>query len=76
MGSVGIVVAPLLLDQDAGFIQGREHRFVRQFVPEPGVEALDDGVLLRRSRRDVVPFDPLFLRPAQDGHAGELGAVV
>ncbi len=76
MRSSGVVVAPPLLEQDACFIKGREHRFVQQFVPEPGVEALDAGVLLRLSRRDVVPFDLLFLRPAQDRHAGELGAIV
>ena len=39
-------------------------------------EALDEGVLLRLAGRDVVPVDLPLLRPAQDRHAGELGAVV
>src|SRR3546814_13221432 len=46
------------------------------FVPQPTVEALDEAVLLRFARRDVMPFDPLLLAPAQDRHAGQLGAVV
>ena len=27
-------------EQDSRLVQGREHRFVQQLVPEPGVEAL------------------------------------
>jgi methylase of polypeptide subunit release factors len=62
--------------QLARFIQRREHCLIRQLIPEPGVEALDERVLLRLSRRDLVPLDLVFLRPAQDRHAGELGPII
>src|SRR6185437_10491152 len=53
-----------------------EECLIEQFVAQTAVEALDEGVLGRFARRDVVPFDPRFLRPAEDRHAGELRAVV
>src|SRR3546814_2071702 len=61
---------------DPGLSQRGKQRLVEQFVPQPTVEALDEAVLLRFARRDVMPFDPLLLAPAQDRHAGQLGAVV
>jgi len=54
---LGVVIAPPLLEQDAGFVQRREHRFIQQLVAKPGVEALDEGVLPGHSRRDGIPFD-------------------
>src|SRR5690242_8630909 len=53
-----------------------EEGLVQQLVPEPAVEALDQGVLLRLARGDVVPLDASVLTPPQDRHAGQLGAVV
>ena len=49
---------------------------VEALVPQTAVEALHDPVLLRLARRDVVPFDPAFLLPAQDGVARQFGAIV
>jgi hypothetical protein len=40
---------------------------VEQFVASPAVEALDEVVLLRFSRRDVVPADAGLVRPGEDG---------
>jgi hypothetical protein len=53
-----------------------EQRLVQQLVAQTAVEALDERVLLRFARCDVVPFDTAVLRPAQDRRAGQLGAVV
>src|SRR4029078_12796722 len=40
------------------------------------IEGLDVAVLHRPTWRDVMPFDSLILRPAQDRIRGELGAVI
>src|SRR5690606_9836509 len=45
-------------------------------VAEAAVEALDEAVLHWLAGSDVVPVDLVILGPAQDHHAGELGAVV
>ena len=56
--------------------QRSEQRLVEQLVTQPSDEALDEGVLQRFARCDVMPLDPALLRPAQHCHAGELGAVI
>jgi len=43
--ALGIVVASPLLDDDLGLLQGIEDYAVKQFVSEPGIEALDKAVL-------------------------------
>lgn len=60
--------------------QGRSHmskrweeRLVEQFVPQPAVEALDEGILDRLARGNVVPVDPHPVSEAQDGIGRELG---
>lgn len=45
------------------------------FIPEPGVERLNEGVLLRLFRRDVVPLDAASVRPVEHGPRGELGPI-
>lgn len=72
---VVVVVAPgfQLL---AGVGEAGEDRLVQELVPEPGIEALDEPVLIGLARRDVVPLDVAFLAPAQDRHAGQLSAVI
>lgn len=54
----------------------RSEQVVQQFVVESAVEALDESVLLRLARLDVMPIDTRHLAPRQDRHAGELRAVV
>ena len=49
--TVGIVVVPPGGQKRAGLGKRREERFVQAFVPEPPVEALDEGVLRRFARR-------------------------
>ncbi len=53
-----------------------EERLIQNLVPQPAVEALDEGVQRRLARRVVVPLDDLLLRRRQDRHAGELGPVL
>ena len=43
----------------AGMGKRREQRFVQAFVPQPAVEALDEGVLLGFAGRNVVPPMPV-----------------
>jgi hypothetical protein len=44
--------------------------------PAAAIEAFDEGVLDRLTRRDVVPFHLGPIRPLQDRVAGELTAIV
>src|ERR1043165_433213 len=53
-----------------------EECLVQQLVPEAAVETLRKCVLGWLAWRDVVPVDTRLLRPAQDRHAGQFGAVV
>ena len=57
----------------AGVGQGIEYLLVQQFVAQAAVERLDEGVLLRLARVDVMPGHPVLVGPLQDGAAGELG---
>lgn len=72
---VGVVVLPGT-DLLPGLAEGREQCLVQQLVPEAPVEALDEAVLHRLARRDVVPFDAGALAPRQDRHRGQLRVVV
>jgi hypothetical protein len=55
MRSLLVVIAPPNLQHGAGVRQRAEQGFVQQLVAQPAVEALDEAVLLRLSRCDVVP---------------------
>src|SRR5262245_40853691 len=57
-------------------IEVREQVLVEALVAQPSVEALHKAVLHRFTRRDVVPFDVVFLLPGQDSVRCELAAVV
>ena len=61
-----IIVVPPGGEHRPGLSQAGEDRLVQALIPESRVEALDKPVLLRLARRDVVPLDLAFLRPAQD----------
>ena len=75
MRAVVIVVVAPCGNQMAGMAQGREQVLVEAFVPEPSVEALDEAVLHRFTRRDVVPFHLAILLPFEHGIRREFGAV-
>ena len=76
MGPEVVVVVPPGFQLPAGMGEAGEDRLVQELVPEPGIEALDESVLIGLARRDVVPLDAPLLRPAQDHHAGQFGPVV
>jgi len=71
-----IVIVPPRAQDGASLSKRGEQRLVEQFVAQAGIEALDEGILLRLAGRDVMPLDPRLLRPAQDRQAGEFGAIV
>lgn len=76
MGPDGVVVGSPVVDDRPSMADVAEQMLVEAFVPEPPVETLDEPVLLRLSRCDIVPqHRPLFL-PGQDRVRGHLGAVV
>jgi hypothetical protein len=65
--SPDIVVDPPSFDDPAGFSETCEQMFVKAFVAQSAIEGLDEAVLRRPTRRDVVPFDAMFLLPAEYG---------
>ena len=76
MGSDGVVVDPPSFNDAPRLRKRDEDVLVQAFVAQPAVEALDEDVLHRLARRDVVPLDPGILGEAQDGPADQLCAVV
>ena len=54
MWSVGIVIDPLIFDGPPGVGGAGEPVFVQAFITEPGVEALNVGVLNGPARFDAV----------------------
>ena len=53
-----VVVAPCR-DQRPGVAQVGKQVFIETLVPQAAIEAFDEAVLHRFSRRNVVPFDLL-----------------
>jgi len=72
----GVVVGHPGADELAGLIEIDEQALIEELVAHPTAEGLDIAVLHRSARRDVMPFHPMILCPAQDRIRGELGAVV
>jgi len=58
-----VVVGSPYFDDPPRRGQAAEQVLVQTLVAEPAVEALDEPVLLRLARRDVVPSDATFLLP-------------
>ena len=65
--SVGVVVDPPFFDDLARLLEVGEQMFVEALVAQSAVEALDEAILHRFARRDVVPFDTALVLPGQDG---------
>ena len=65
--SVGVVVDPPFFDDLARLVEVGEQVFVEALVAQAAVEALDEAILHRFARRDVVPFDAALVLPGQDG---------
>ena len=68
---VVVVVAPEREFAPSG-IDAVQHVLVQHLIAQAAVERLDEGVLLRLARIDVVPFGIAVVRPFQDSAAGEL----
>lgn len=67
MQSVGVVVDPPFFDDLARLFEVGEQVLVEALVAQAAVEALDEAILHRFARRNVVPFDTTLLLPRQDG---------
>ena len=66
-----VVIAPLGLEHDAGVRERVEQGLVQELVQKAAVEALVEAVLLRLSRRDVVPGIAGLIGPTRDGVRGQ-----
>ena len=62
-----IVVRAPVFDEEFGFGQGAKPMLVEAVVAEGAVEALDEGVLHRFARLDMMESDPGALRPEVEG---------
>ena len=71
MWSCIVVVGSPRPKRDTGLGQRAEQHLVEQFIPQPTVEAPDEGILHRLARRDVVPGDAALIGPCRNGVAGD-----
>ena len=76
MRPVVIVVVTPALDDLAGMAVAAEAVLVQAFVAQPAIEALNEAVLHRLARGDVMPLDAAVLLPPKDRIRGPLGAVI
>ena len=76
VGSVGVVVEPPVLDDDACFEEAVEAPRVEQFVAETSVERLDPGVLPWRAGIDEQRPSGVGAISVVDGVRDELGPVI
>jgi hypothetical protein len=71
-----IVVRAPVFDEESGFGEGAKPMLVEAVIAEGSIEALDEGVLHRFARLDMMESDPGTLSPEVKGFAGELGTIV
>ena len=71
-----VVVSTPILAFSPGVVEAHEPVSIQTLGAELAIEALDEAILHRFARRDVVPFDVVLLLPSHDGVRGELGAVI
>lgn len=76
MWTVQVVVVAVGVDQFARVMEVDELMFVEAFVAQLAVEAFDIAVLRRLAWRDEAVMDGVFMRPALQRQARELGSVV
>lgn len=74
--SFSVIVLAQCGQRDAGIVQRREQCFIQQLVAQPAVEAVDERVLGRLARRDVVPVDLAVIGEGQDRVRSELSPVI
>ena len=70
MRSLSVVLIAPGLDDPTRLVERPE------FIAEPTIEALDEGVLHRLPRRDVVKTNLAIASPAEHREAGQRGPVV
>jgi hypothetical protein len=66
----GIVVRPPCLDDPSCCSQRWEQVLVQALVAQATIKALNEAVLLRLPRRDVMLLDPYVLAPRKHGVIG------
>ncbi len=71
-----VVVFSPAFDDDLGFSQRVEDLPVQQFVPEPGIEALDVAILPGAARLDEGGLGTNSLNPGPDILSNELRSIV
>lgn len=76
MRTLLIIVSSPLLDDDLGFPERAEDLTVEQFIPQPGVEALDISILPGASWRDVGRACANSRDPLLNSFSDELRTVV
>src|SRR3954468_5679605 len=76
MRSDSVVVTAPALDDDLGLAKGVEDLAIEQFVPEPGIEALEITILPRAAGSDIGGLGSDRRDPLLDGLGDELRAVV
>jgi hypothetical protein len=76
MRAYGVEVPPPALNDDLRLGESVEDLAVEQFVPQPGIERLDEAVLPGAAGRDVGGLRANRADPTLYGLGDELGAVV
>ena len=76
MRPLGIVVVSPAGEDRAGLTDRKEQRLVEQLVAHATIKTLDEPVLRRLARRDVMPLDADIAGPGEHRVRGELGAVI
>ena len=71
-----VIVETPGFDDPARLLQAAEQMLVQAFIAKTADKALCKAILHRLAGRDVMPADPAFLLPLQDGVRGQLRAVV
>lgn len=76
MRSLGILVVSLAGDDRADLTDREDKRSVERLFAHATIKILDEPVLCRLARRDVMPRDADVAGPRQHRVRGELGAVI
>jgi hypothetical protein len=69
-----VVVDPPFFDDSSRLVEIGEQVLVEALVAQTAIEALDEAILHRFARSDVVPLDAAILRPGD--RAGERSAAL
>ncbi len=76
MWMFGVVFLAPAFNQNSGLRYAGKQFLIEYLVPQSGVEALDEGILPRRSRFNVVCSDSIFFKSFPQRARNEFRAVV